>query len=306
MSQRSTIFQSLFVIMGFMLWIGSALAFAKELRVYARSLTEIVVINPTDDTVVDRIPIPAGPSGIVINPAGTRVYVTTSSGTIAIIDTITNDVLKEAAINNGELAGLAFHPSGTKLYVPQSQTGLVLVLDPDTLGVLRTIPVGSLPQDVKIHPGGTKAYVPRYLSSNVDVIDIVNDQFIKSIFAGDLPWVEFTSDGTRAVVANAGFNCGINGGYTILDSVNDVAVFTTSLGHGTTSVAIDPSNTIAFLGSCSLPEGTLKVDIASGTILWDIRLGHPTGKCHQINSRWDKSIHISQRTEHRHCSYCSH
>jgi len=90
---------------------------------------DVSVIDTSARSVIATVPIPSlpvgppGPSspfGIAVNPAGTRVYVaSTSSGFVTVIDASTDTVLGSAISGTGSL-GVAVHPSGDLVYVTNS------------------------------------------------------------------------------------------------------------------------------------------------------------------------------------------
>jgi YVTN family beta-propeller protein/cysteine-rich repeat protein len=88
------------------------------------------------------------PHVLELDATGAKLYVTTHDTTLgallSVIDTAT--LVEIAAVPVGtEIWGLAFHPDGSRLYVVDRGANAVQVVDPGTLAVLHTIPVGPQP-----------------------------------------------------------------------------------------------------------------------------------------------------------------
>jgi len=52
----------------------------------------VSVINTATNAVLDTITVDYGPQGITVSPDGTKVYVTSTSGTVSVINTATDTV----------------------------------------------------------------------------------------------------------------------------------------------------------------------------------------------------------------------
>jgi len=119
--------------------------------------------------------IGAGPLGVAINPAGTRVYVA----------------------NYGDSTDL-------------KTNGTVAVVDSDpasaTLNtVIATITVGVRPEIVAVNPSGTAAYVTNSVGNTVSVIDTATNKETTKIAVGGVPiGVAFTPDGRIAACGDLG------------------------------------------------------------------------------------------------------
>ena len=91
----------------------------------------VSVIDTTTNSVIDTIDSRTGlngPNGIVVNPSGTKVYVTNSgSNTVAIIDTATNSVVTTIDVGSAPV-DITVDSSGTRLYVSNYLSNTVSVL----------------------------------------------------------------------------------------------------------------------------------------------------------------------------------
>jgi YVTN family beta-propeller protein len=78
---------------------------------------------------------------VAINPAGTRVYVTTGTD-VAVVDTSTNTVIATVPVG-GFPEGLDVTPDGLNVFVANSGAASVQVISTATNTVTATIPTGS-------------------------------------------------------------------------------------------------------------------------------------------------------------------
>jgi YVTN family beta-propeller protein/cysteine-rich repeat protein len=103
-----------------------------------------------------NLPIPASfvtttgdqPHAIAVDSTGSVVYVTTHDSILgallSALDPVSRTELAVAPVGS-EIWGLDLHPDGTRLYVADRGANAVRVVDPATLAVMNTIPVGLQP-----------------------------------------------------------------------------------------------------------------------------------------------------------------
>lgn len=118
---------------------------AGTLAYLSRNDGNVVVLDTTTNAVVTAIPVGVSPRGIVLNPAGTRVYVANfDSDTVSVIRTSDNTVIDTITVGDGP-AGLSFNFTGSLLYVTNYYGGNVSVIDVANGTVIATVPVGVTP-----------------------------------------------------------------------------------------------------------------------------------------------------------------
>lgn len=202
-----------------------------------------------EKTVGSPIELGTTPYAIAISPDGKTVYVTTSAGTVIVIDTQTNQIVGTITIEEGEpsLWGVAFSPDGKTAYVANDSTNTLAVIDTQTRQVVGTpVPVGEGPIDIALTPDGKKVYVTNETSDNVSVIDTQARQNVATIPVGEEPWgIAITPDGTKAYVANY-----VSQTVSVIDTLTNQVVGTPiPVGSEPYEVAITPDGKTAYVAN---------------------------------------------------------
>lgn len=111
-------------------------------------------VDTTTNAITQDVTVGAYPSGVAINPAGTRVYVASESDdTVTVVDATSAAVLATLG-GFHQPYGLAVNPAGTRLYVANecadtycatAGTATVAAIDTATNGLAASIAVGREP-----------------------------------------------------------------------------------------------------------------------------------------------------------------
>jgi YVTN family beta-propeller protein len=112
-----------------------------------------------------------GFSDLVINPAGTRLYITDCLGNVITVDTATDAVINVMQ-PGGRAYMMAMNSAGTKLYVATYQIdsySRVYVIDTATNTVLAAIPLAA--KAIAINPEGTRLYVI-HIGDNINYLAV--------------------------------------------------------------------------------------------------------------------------------------
>ena len=134
------------------------------------------------------VTVALGASGVAVNPAGTRVYVTSNSANnVSVIDTGSNTVVATVAVGGGP-QGVAVNPTGTRAYVANSGPNTVSVIDTATNTVIATVSAGgTTPIGTTVTPDGTRLYVVNRDSNAVAVIDTSTNTVVATVAVGTAP-----------------------------------------------------------------------------------------------------------------------
>jgi len=167
--------------------------------------TSIVVVDTATNAVIATVPAGSGvPTGIAVNPAGTKVYMAVEfDNAVWVLDTATHAT---ARIPVGRIPyGVAVNPAGTRVYVGNLDDHSVSVIDTASNTVIATVAVGAGPSAVAVNREGTELYVTNTHEHTVSVVDTASNTVLATIGVGVGPvGVAFNPGGTRAYVVNSG------------------------------------------------------------------------------------------------------
>jgi len=227
-------------------------------RMYVASFTAgtVSVIDAGTNSVITTIPA-AGAVDVVVNHAGTRLYVAYGAG-VAVVDTATN--LVTGSIPRGALStfgSIAISRDDARLYAWADGSASVAVIDIGTSSVVAAIPISApfANDGIAVHPSGAPVYLST--GSNVSVIDPVTNTVSATVALGTtggaVNGVAVTADGTRVYVATA----------------NGVRTFDTA----TSTVSSIPTGAVGAMGLFvgSGPK-YVRIPIANRSICWTFTL----------------------------------
>ncbi len=138
------------------------------------SPNKLYKIQTSNSSLLGSLTLTYSPTDILVNPTGTRVFVSDSSNSkIEIVDTSTMTVVSTINLPSGSGAqSLALTPDGQSLLVAANQIDSVLVYDTTSLLLSTTVSVGPMPIAVSISPNGNFAYAANMGDNTVSVIDL--------------------------------------------------------------------------------------------------------------------------------------
>ena len=216
--------------------------------------TTISIINTATNSVSGTITGFDGPSGMVINPAGTRAYVNNygsdlgvGSGngtTVRVVDLTTNTIIGAPITVGLAPAALAMSPDGAFVYVVSYEdgnpgTGSLDVIRTSDNTVIATTTGFFGPFAIAITPNGNRAYIANFGSNNfepfgssVSVVDLSTYQIIGGIEVGIQPSGIAITNNCLAYVTN----------YNTLYAGPDFTDLTA--GQGTVNIIDTRTNTV--------------------------------------------------------------
>ena len=265
-------------------------------RVRARipTLAELIVGDATYDISL-HTPVPAPPpaptsahgvvsvgalpTGVAVNPEGTRVYVVNSGDdSVSVIDTDTATAAVTIAVGRSPY-GIALTPDGRTAYVANAGGNSVSAIDTRALAVTATIPVGENPYGVAVAPDGERVYVTNQADGSLSVIDASSLLFAQALIGnkstiavGIAPTgVAVSADGRAYVVDNESHSL------IVVDTAAGKVTDTIPVGKRPAQVAITPDGAQAFVtnaGGGSVSVVDLATTAVSETLLVS---DHPIG-----------------------------
>jgi YVTN family beta-propeller protein len=170
---------------------------------------EVAVIDTATSGLVRRVPVGIYPYTTVVSADGSKVYVTNwggkvpgpadfsdgsfpvvvdrrtgipVSGTVSVIDTASNSVLKTIDVGLHP-CGMALSPSGDRVFVTNANSDTVSVISTATDTIVKTLHVGearpgreavlgSSPNAVTVSPNGRTLYVANAAQNAIAVVDV--------------------------------------------------------------------------------------------------------------------------------------
>ncbi|HZY88718.1 MAG TPA: hypothetical protein VFE78_28095, partial [Gemmataceae bacterium] len=150
-------------------WVGNGPLAA--VTVYRED--RVVFLDAAAGKVVEKLPVPNEPYGIVATKDGSRLYVSHEyPGVVSEIDTASRKVLRTMKAG-AMVRGLALSPDETRLYVTEFYTAALHALDLASGKVVdswRGHSTDNLCRNVVLHPRRPKAYLS-HIRSKIEVID---------------------------------------------------------------------------------------------------------------------------------------
>ena len=130
------------------------------------------IVNVATSSSLATLPLPSDGFNVLADPGSSRVYVTTSSGLLQVVDagtrTIVNQVPVGAASN-----GLALDRAAGILYVSSISANTVVAVNTNTNAVTRTYTVSAMPQRIALSADGKKLFVATE-STGLEILDVTS------------------------------------------------------------------------------------------------------------------------------------
>lgn len=135
-----------------------------------------------------------------------RIFVTNEgSDSISVINGKTLEVEQTLAVGKRP-RGIGLAPDGRELYIAASEDNAIVVVDPDSLKVLRSFPAGSDPETFAVHPNG-HIYISNEDDAKATVFDPATGTIIAEVPVGLEPeGVAISPDGSRVIVTSESTN----------------------------------------------------------------------------------------------------
>lgn len=241
---------------------------------------QVIVIDPTTDTITKRIPITLGAhlAHIVVTKDGSFAYATSQEkGMVYKIDARGFNVGKEIAAPTGsEPHGLRLSPDGKTVYIGLLQGKGLGILDLGT-DTLTTIPLEGNAVQTGVTPDGKLVVVSLYDAKQLAVLDVA----AKNVSYIDLPesakgpiQMYATPDSRFVYVADQGYYFGQPTGNRVykIDLVARSVVKEIPAGDAPHGVVVSPDGKFVYVTNL-LSENISIIDTATDTEVGRIRVG---------------------------------
>ena len=163
--------------------------------------SSLSIVNVATATATATIPLPSQGFNVVTDPGSSRMYVTTSSGMLQIVDADTRTIVAQTSVGAAS-NGLALDRTAGRLYVSSISAGTVVAVNTNTNAVVRTYAVSAMPQRIALSADGRKLYVANE-SNGLDILDVTSGE--RNVVPGVDPQavgVALSPDGKVVYVTN--------------------------------------------------------------------------------------------------------
>ncbi len=168
---------------------------ASSIAVFDLDSLEVVQVHPMNNT----------HPGLVVDPAGERLYAAGGArGTVEVIDIAENHTLGDTlSIHlDGTPSGLALSEDGQILWVGSYYESDLFEVDLETLEVTRTLDIDSGAWDLVLVPGRDELYVSDLSGDGITVVDLDSGAVVATLTADMSPaGLAVSADGSRVFAA---------------------------------------------------------------------------------------------------------
>ena len=217
-----------------------------------------------------------------------RIFVTNErSNTISVINA--KSLTIESTIEIGERPrGIGLSPDNTELYVAVSEENKIVVVDPNTLKILREFEAGSDPETFAVHPNGN-IYISNEDAAKATVFDPKTGKKIAEIKVGLEPeGVAISPDGRRVIVTSESTNM-----LHVIKTPENIIENNILVGSRPRSATFTRSGNIAY-ATAEISGEVVKVDIVKAKIIQTGSTGDNKSKPKDvILSKDEKTIYVA-------------
>ncbi len=217
-----------------------------------------------------------------------RVFVTNEkSNNISVINAET--LVIEDTINVGDRPrGIGLSPDSSELYVAISEENKIVVIDPNSLEILRDFEAGSDPETFAVHPNGN-IYISNEDDAKASVYDPKTGKELAVIKVGLEPeGVTISPDGKRVIVTSESTNM-----LHVITASDNTIESNILVGSRPRSAVFTRSGDIAY-ATAEISGEVVKVDIINAKILKTVPLGDSKAKPKDvILSKDEKIIYVA-------------
>lgn len=163
----------------------------KHVIVTSESTNMLHVIKTPENIIESNILIGSRPRAATFNQAGNIAYATAEiSGEVVKVDMATAKIIKTGTTGDSKSKpkDVILSKDEKVIYVAGGRANKVIVMDADTLEIIKGIPVGKRVWGLAISKDGKRVFSTDGVSNTVSVIDTDKNEVIKTIEVGKFPW----------------------------------------------------------------------------------------------------------------------
>ena len=163
----------------------------KRVIVTSESTNMLHVIKAPENVIESNILIGSRPRAAVFTKSGDIAYATAEiSGEVVKVDMNKAKILKTASLGDAKAKpkDVILAKDEKTIYVAGGRANKIIIMDADTLEIIKGIPVGKRVWGLAMSSDGQRVFTTNGVSSTVSVIDTGKNEVIKTIEVGKFPW----------------------------------------------------------------------------------------------------------------------
>ena len=163
----------------------------KRVIVTSESTNMLHVISADTNTIESNILIGSRPRAATFTKAGDIAYATAEiSGEVVKVDMNNAKIIKTGSTGDSKSKpkDVILSKDEKVVYVAGGRANKVIVMDADTLEIIKGIPVGKRVWGLAISKDGKRVFSTDGVSNTTSVIDTEKNEVIKTIEVGKFPW----------------------------------------------------------------------------------------------------------------------
>jgi YVTN family beta-propeller protein len=147
------------------------------------NIADLLVINPNSGRILDDLALSitnAFANDIAVTPDARFAFISIfafsgGTGGVWVVDLKNLETVKMIDTGDPSVLGMGITPDGRFVFATNFRNDELAVIDPATMEVTETIPVGTNPNEVAVSLDGTKAFVTNQGDTTVSVISIPDE-----------------------------------------------------------------------------------------------------------------------------------
>ena len=163
----------------------------KRVIVTSESTNMLHVIKAPENVIESNILVGSRPRAAVFTKSGDIAYATAEiSGEVVKVDILNAKILKTGTLDDKKAKpkDVILSKDEKTIYVAGGRANKIIVMDSDTLEILKGIPVGKRVWGLAMSSDGSRVFTTDGVSGTVSVIDTKSNEVIKTIEVGKFPW----------------------------------------------------------------------------------------------------------------------
>ncbi len=169
----------------------------KRVIVTSESTNMLHVIKAPENIIESHILVGSRPRAATFTQAGNIAYATAEiSGEVVKVDVDSGKILKKGSTGDSKSKpkDVVLSKDESTLYVAGGRANKIVVMDADTLEIIKGIPVGKRVWGLARSKDGKRLFTTDGVSGTVSVIDTDKNEVIKTIAVGEFPWGVIIND----------------------------------------------------------------------------------------------------------------